>query len=570
MKNQVQIGDEINVVAPVGGVVSGNGYLIGTSIFGVAAVTVAAGVSTALWVRGIYTLTKTSAQAWAVGDPIYWDNTNFRCDNVSSVGFRIGVCTKAAANPSAVGEVRLDGDIDTSLANTNEVSATGITAGTTRTQGGATALAKGLNRIDTSTAPAVGTLLGDGVALPVAAPGASVTIVNNTLNPVQVYGNGADTVNGVAGATGVAIPGPCFEIFKAAAAGGWNYDAGVGYSGQLSTLLTAAGCTALSGGQAGALLLPADLNRITTVAAGNGVKLPPAVPGLDIYVLNHGANALQVYGSGTDTIDDIATATGVTQMVNSVAIFTCYEVGKWYSANLGAGFSPTGLPTVAFQDAIAAAGSSQATATQLTAMVNTIATVAPGTGVNLPQSAPGMQITIQNNGANPVLVYPLQGSADTINGIMAANGVQQHAGSIATYNCTIAGAWKVAASSPVNSAYSTAANTVGFTATGVQISGGLADSYLDLTGALGAGAALTLPTVAQLVQAMHSPTIGQSYMLRIINRSSGNFAWTVTTNTGWTLNGLMTVAQNTWREFIVTLTSLTTATLQTVGIGTAP
>jgi hypothetical protein len=40
---------------------------------------------------------------------IYWDNTNFRCDNVSTTGARIGVATAAAANPSAVGEVRLDG-----------------------------------------------------------------------------------------------------------------------------------------------------------------------------------------------------------------------------------------------------------------------------------------------------------------------------------------------------------------------------------------------------------------------------------------------------------------------------
>jgi hypothetical protein len=475
--------------------------------------------------------------------------------------------------PGYINPVTAISVIDSNFADayaTIEGSVVGITAGTTRTQAGATALVKGLNRVDTSTAPTAGTLLGDGVVLPVAVAGLNVVIINNTVNPIQVYGNGSDTVNGVAGATGVAIPGPCFEIFRAAAAGGWNYDAGVGFSGQLSTLLAATGLTALSGGQGGALLLPADLNRVTTVAAGNGVKLPPAVPGLDIYVLNHGANALMIYGSGTDIIDDVATATGVSQMINSVAIFTCYEAGKWYSANLGSGFSPSGLPTVAFADAITAAGTTQATATQLTAMVNTLGTVAAGTGVNLPASAPGMQITIQNSGVNAVLVYPFQGASDTINGVAATLGVTQHAGSTATYNCTVAGAWKVAAPSPVNSAYSTAANTTGFTATGAQIAGGLADAYLDLTGTLGAGAALTLPTVTALVQAMHSPTVGQSYMLRVINRSSAAFTWTVTTNTGWTLAGLMTVTQNTWREFVVTLTSLTTATLQTVGIGTAP
>jgi hypothetical protein len=30
----------------------------------------------------------------------------------------------------------------------------------------------------------------------------------------------------------------------------------------------------------------------------------------------------------------------------------------------------------------------------------------------------------------------------------------------------------------------------------------------------------------------------------------------------------MTIAQNTWREFVVTLVSLTTATLQSVAVGT--
>ena len=38
--------------------------------------------------------------------------------------------------------------------------------------------------------------------------------------------------------------------------------------------------------------------------------------------------------------------------------------------------------------------------------------------------------------------------------------------------------------------------------------------------------------------------------------------------TGWTLTGTMTIANNTWREFVVTLNTLTTATLQNVAVGT--
>ena len=120
-------------------------------------------------------------------------------------------------------------------------------------------------------------------------------------------------------------------------------------------------------------------------------------------------------------------------------------------------------------------------------------------------------------------------------------------------------------------AYNVATNTTGFTLAGGPV-GGAAQNFLNLTGTLAAGANAQLPTVAALLAALPSnvqanPT-GLSYQVRMINSSSGAFAWTVTTNTGWTLGGTMTVAQNTWRDFIVTFTSATTATLQAVGTGT--
>jgi hypothetical protein len=58
---------------------------------------------------GVWSLAKTSGQAWVVGDIIYWDNANARADNVPTAGFRrIGVAVEAAANPSSTGKVRLD------------------------------------------------------------------------------------------------------------------------------------------------------------------------------------------------------------------------------------------------------------------------------------------------------------------------------------------------------------------------------------------------------------------------------------------------------------------------------
>lgn len=342
-----------------------------------------------------------------------------------------------------------------------ESAGTGITAGTTRTQAGATALAQEINRVDTSTAPSAGTILGDGVALPAAAAGLDLIVWNNTANPIQLYGNGSDTVNGTAGATGIAMPPNSVYLAVAAATGAWIVDGtGMGNSGALNTELTVTG--------------------------------------------------------------------------------------------------------------ISAAGTTQGTATPLSAMINNVTTVSSGTGVNLPTSAAGLSIVVQNNGANGLLVYPAQGASDTINGIAATAGVLLLPGSIGIFNCAVAGAWTVQPASTNSAAYTTASNTTGFTASAAQVTGGLASVDLALTGTLGAGANITTPTAAAIVAALHCPTVGTSYRLRITNRSGGAFSWTVVAGSGITLNGTATIAQNTWREFVMTVTNAATpaVTMQSVAVGT--
>jgi hypothetical protein len=230
--------------------------------------------------------------------------------------------------------------------------------------------------------------------------------------------------------------------------------------------------------------------------------------------------------------------------------------------------SSTGTSASSASDALTAVGTSQATGLQLTAMVNNITTAAAGTGVNLPASAAGLQVTVENNGANAILVYPLIGATDTINGIAATIGVLLQIGSIGTFICSAAGAWTVQTDSTKYAAFNTNVTTVSATLSAANVTGGLASVDLALTGTLGSGQNVTLPLVTALTAAMATPTIGSSYRLRIINESSANFAWTVVTNTGWTLTGTMTINQSTWREFVVTLNTLTTATLQSVAVGT--
>ena len=59
---------------------------------------------------------------------------------------------------------------------------------------------------------------------------------------------------------------------------------------------------------------------------------------------------------------------------------------------------------------ITAAGTTQATATELIAGINMIGTAASGTGVALsPNATPGAFQLVYNGGANPVKVYPPSG-----------------------------------------------------------------------------------------------------------------------------------------------------------------
>lgn len=106
MKNYVQDGENLDLLAPYD-VVAGAGFLVG-SLFAVAVDDALSGASVVGCTEGVFTLAKTSAQAWTVGQRIYWDNANKRCDSDGTVGILIGAATAVAANPSATGNVTLN------------------------------------------------------------------------------------------------------------------------------------------------------------------------------------------------------------------------------------------------------------------------------------------------------------------------------------------------------------------------------------------------------------------------------------------------------------------------------
>ncbi len=218
-------------------------------------------------------------------------------------------------------------------------------------------------------------------------------------------------------------------------------------------------------------------------------------------------------------------------------------------------------------------GGGQASATVLTKEVNNITTASasssPYDSTKFQALSAGQIIWLTNAAGNPVQHFA--NGSETINGFASATGVTLPVGFVGYAVANSATTWLIPAlpSAATNVVYNTNAATSGTTLTGANISGANQKVVLNLTGTLGGGANAQLPTVANLVSAIPNAAAGQSYELRVINSSSANFDWAITTNTGWTLSGTMTaIAQNTWRDFLVTLTTTSAAVLRTVGNGT--
>ncbi len=116
--------------------------------------------------------------------------------------------------------------------------------------------------------------------------------------------------------------------------------------------------------------------------------------------------------------------------------------------------------------------------------------------------------------------------------------------------------------------YTAVATGTPCTLTGAQFAG--ADEVaVEMTAVLGAGGTLNTPTAANIVAAITGAVAGNEYKLRIINSSSAAFAWTLTANTGVTINGTASIGVNSWNDYQVVLTSLTAVALRFVGSGGA-
>lgn len=233
------------------------------------------------------------------------------------------------------------------------------------------------------------------------------------------------------------------------------------------------------------------------------------------------------------------------------------------SRNLsGANLTLTGNAAYSATNGITAfAGGGQASATAITtdfARVGTVATA--GDSVKLPTSAAGREVCVVNSSTKAIDVFPVTG--DAINALAVNLAVRQAAGATVWYTCHVAGTWSAALDVP-NAKFTTRAMSSSTAAAG------------DLTGAkfvtihnTGANpGTFTTRTAAQMIADGFYST-GDSFMLRVVN-AQGTGVLTVAAGDGnVTITGTATLAINSFRDFIVTITAATTLIMQSSATGT--
>lgn len=210
---------------------------------------------------------------------------------------------------------------------------------------------------------------------------------------------------------------------------------------------------------------------------------------------------------------------------------------------------------------ISAAGTTQATATALTTDANFISTCAAAAGVILPIGENGKTCHVYNGGVGICYVYPPVGGTINQNATNILYALAPGTAGDFTYSAALTISTVSPEALPRTKYVATTAGTSTLAAgdmTGAQ------NVFLAASG--GTTPSLTTRTATQLYGDVPNASVGSSYFFRIINTNSGTL--TLVMDASVTATGTLTVATNTTRDFVVTFTSATAATMKCVGVGT--
>lgn len=109
MKNFVQPGNALDLIAPSGGVVSGNAYLF-SGLLVVAATTAAQGEKFVGYSEGVFSLPKVAASDFVPGEIAYWDNgSDKRFEKTATGLFPCATCIETTATNATTMKVKLYG-----------------------------------------------------------------------------------------------------------------------------------------------------------------------------------------------------------------------------------------------------------------------------------------------------------------------------------------------------------------------------------------------------------------------------------------------------------------------------
>lgn len=174
-----------------------------------------------------------------------------------------------------------------------------------------------------------------GIILPPAGAGLDVYVINTSGSPIQVYGNGSDTIDGNVAAVGVQQMNGSMTLYAATASGAYYSNGiGTGYAGQYPTVSYVNGLTAKAGGgQSGATACTAVLNRFTTVAtaADSGILMASA-PGMQVTVTNAAAtNSMNLFPATGEQINALGANAAFALAAGKTATLSCTVAGQWHA-----------------------------------------------------------------------------------------------------------------------------------------------------------------------------------------------------------------------------------------------
>lgn len=269
---------------------------------------------------------------------------------------------------------------------------------------------------------------------------------------------------------------------------------------------------------------------VTKLIAGSGIKVTP----------DNGTGVVTVEAEGS---------TG--QYVANTAISTV-GAGTLTAAAIVGGLITRSGSTAAFTD-------TTDTAAAIVAAIETAGGV--------PEAGMSFYLKIINTTA--FLDTLAGGSNVTLAGISAIPGISTLTALVTLTSLTavsIRGV-EVANNAPLPSAkFTTAALTAG-TIPAASIVGAEV-CYWQNTGAT--PGAQTFPTAATLYAAIPGAYVGLTTVFRVINTGAGTLTLTADGGATVTLAGTATVAQNVTRDYAITFTSATAATVQSIGSGVSP